>query len=129
MAHPTDPKSRKAYQDFAEQCLREAERTPDRETAEMLRTLAVRYKRLSEGLSPDKTEAIKDEQRRALGVLARHPNGCPEQVLLAEGFSVGQLTALVMDGYARMQHTVPPGDGKIAALMRITEAGRKVLKE
>jgi hypothetical protein len=130
MAHPTDPQSRKAYLEFAENCLREAEQTSDRKTAEMLLTLADRYKRISEGLPPDKTAAVNDEQRRALDLLARHPSGCSEQVLLAEGFTVGQLTALVMDGFARMEHTVVR-DGereKIAALIQITEAGRKVIK-
>ena len=131
MAHPTDPQSRKAYLKFAESCLREAGQTSDRKTAEMLRTLADRYKRMSDGLPPDETMAANDEQRRALSVLARHPNGCSENLLLGEGFSVGQLTALVMDGFARMEHTVIPGGSRdtVTAVMRITEAGRKAIEE
>jgi hypothetical protein len=50
MAYPTDPKSRKAYLEFAENCFREAGQTPDRKTTEMLRTLSGRYKRMSDGL-------------------------------------------------------------------------------
>jgi hypothetical protein len=131
MAHPTDPQSRKAYLEFAESCLREAGQTSDRKTAEMLRTLADRYKRMSDGLPPDETTAANEEQRRALSVLARHPKGCSENLLLGEGFSVGQLTALVMDGFARMEHTVIPRGSRdtVTAVMRITEAGRKAIEE
>jgi hypothetical protein len=37
---------------------------------------------------------LTDEQRRVLRVLARHPEGCAEAVLVAQGFSVGQLAGL-----------------------------------
>jgi hypothetical protein len=36
---------------------------------------------------------LTDEQRRALRIVARHLDGCAEEVLLAEGFSVGQVAA------------------------------------
>ena len=49
---------------------------------------------------------LSDEQRRALEVLARHPDGCAEAVLLVDGFHVGQLAVLVFDGLAEMQRTV-----------------------
>lgn len=80
---------------------------------------------------PDETTSVNDEQRRALSVLARHPNGCAEDLLFGAGFSVGQLTALVMDGLARMEHTVIPGGSRetVTAVMRITEAGRKAIAE
>jgi hypothetical protein len=115
-----EPDKRTAFLEFAEQVSSEAERTTDRETAEMLLTLAARYMRMSEGSPPEKTRAVNDEQRCALSLLARHQGGCPEEVLRAEGFSVGQWTALVMDGFARMQHTVIPGASqeKVAAVMR-----------
>jgi hypothetical protein len=44
---------------------------------------------------------LTDEHRRALQVLAREPVGCAEVALLAEGFSVGQLATLAMDGFAK----------------------------
>ncbi len=40
---------------------------------------------------PFQMTKLKDEQRRALRILARHQDGCAEAVLLAEGFSVRQL--------------------------------------
>ena len=43
---------------------------------------------------------LNDEQRRALRILARHLDGCAEAVLLAEGFSIGQVTFLVGEGLA-----------------------------
>jgi hypothetical protein len=43
-----------------------------------------------------------DEERRALNLLARHPDGCDEAVLLADGVTVGQLAGLVIDGFATM---------------------------
>jgi hypothetical protein len=43
---------------------------------------------------------LSNEQRRALRILARHPDGCAEAVLLAEGFSVGQLAELALEGLA-----------------------------
>ena len=119
MAHPTDPQRRKAYLEFVASCQREAGLTSDLKTAEMLLTLADRYKRMAEGLPPDATAAVSDQQRRILSVLARQPSGWSEHVLFAEGFTVGQLTALVMDGFARMEHTVVR-DGereKVTALM------------
>ena len=43
---------------------------------------------------------VTDEQRRALQVLARHPEGCIDAVLLADGFDVGMLAVLVVEGLA-----------------------------
>jgi hypothetical protein len=45
---------------------------------------------------------LTDEQLRALRLLAHHPGGCADAVLLAEGFHVGQLAVLVIDGFAKM---------------------------
>jgi hypothetical protein len=51
--------------------------------------------------------------------------------LLAEGFSVGQLAALVMDGFAKRRPIVTNVGGreKIVLWMQITDAGRAALAE
>jgi hypothetical protein len=74
---------------------------------------------------------LTDEHRRALQVLAREPVGCAEVALLAEGFSVGQLAALVMDGFAKRRPIVTNVGGreKIVLWMQITDAGRAVLAD
>jgi hypothetical protein len=43
---------------------------------------------------------------------AHHPDGCAEAALLAEGFSVGQLAALVVDGVAKMYRTTADVGGR-----------------
>jgi hypothetical protein len=74
---------------------------------------------------------LNEEQRRALQVLARHPVGCAEVVLLAEGFSVGQLAALVIDGFAKRRPIVTNVSGReeIVVWMQITDAGRAALTD
>jgi hypothetical protein len=74
---------------------------------------------------------LNDEQRRALKVLARHPDGCAEAVLLADGFHAGLLTVLVFDGLAEMQRTVTDigGRQRTVAWMKITAAGREAIAE
>jgi putative heme iron utilization protein len=74
---------------------------------------------------------LNDEQKRALQLLARHPDGCAEAVLLAEGFSVGQLAVLVVDGFAKMHRTPTDVDGrqKNVIWMEITEEGRNAIAE
>jgi hypothetical protein len=69
---------------------------------------------------------LNDERRRALKVLARHPDGCAEAVLLVDGFHVGQLAVLVFDGLAEMQRIVTEiGDRRrTVTWMKITPAGR-----
>jgi hypothetical protein len=42
---------------------------------------------------------LSDEERRTLNFLARHPDGCDEAVLLTDGFTVRQLSGLVIDGF------------------------------
>jgi hypothetical protein len=76
-------------------------------------------------------EELTDEQRRALTVLAPHPDGCAEAVLLADGFHVGLLSVLVFDGLAEMQRTVTEigGRQRTVAWMKITEEGRKAIAE
>jgi hypothetical protein len=74
---------------------------------------------------------LTDEQRRALQLLAREHAGCAEVVLLAEGFSVGQLAELVIDGFAERRPIVTNVGGreKIVVWMQITEAGRAALAD
>jgi hypothetical protein len=43
---------------------------------------------------------LTDEQRRALRLLARSPNGCTEALLMAHGFELAFLGKLVFDGHA-----------------------------
>jgi hypothetical protein len=67
----------------------------------------------------------KEEQRRALRILARQLGGCAEAALLAEGFSVSQLAVLVLEGLAEAR----PGEivDHRKVWMRFTEAGWKAI--
>jgi hypothetical protein len=72
-----------------------------------------------------------DEQRRPLEALLRHPDGCAEAVLLADGFSIRLLSGLVIDGYATLQRKrVHVGGREQTVLwMEITEEGRKAIAD
>jgi hypothetical protein len=72
---------------------------------------------------------LNNDQRRALEMLAQ--DGCAEAVLLADGFTIGQLTDLVIDGLAtcRVARMALDGREKPVVWMRITEAGRKVIAD
>jgi hypothetical protein len=72
-----------------------------------------------------------DEQRRALQLLARSPNGCTEALMLAHGFESGILGSLVLDGLAvAVDHTTIAGRRRMKVTwMRITAAGRKAIAE
>jgi hypothetical protein len=72
---------------------------------------------------------LNNEERRALDELARHPDGCAEAVLLADGSTIRQLSGLVIDGYAGLQRKrVQVGDREKTVLwMQITEAGRNAI--
>jgi hypothetical protein len=56
---------------------------------------------------------------------ARHLDGCAEAVLSAEGFSVGQLALLALEGRGRDEG----GQGGQRVWIRITEAGRQAIAE
>jgi hypothetical protein len=51
--------------------------------------------------------------------------------LLVDGFTIGQLTDLVLDGFAKMQPTVTPlsEPEKIVVWLQITAAGRKAIAQ
>jgi hypothetical protein len=65
---------------------------------------------------------LSDEQRRALRLLSRSPNGCTEAILLAHGFEVAMLGKLVLDRLAKAEgshhHGQPPHEGRLAAAHR-----------
>jgi hypothetical protein len=90
-----------------------------------------RKKWRSEGSDRGAMATLNDERRRALRLLARYPDGCAEAVLLAEGFAVGQLAVLVVDGFAKMYRTPTEVDGrqKNVIWMEITEEGRNAIAE
>jgi hypothetical protein len=70
---------------------------------------------------------LTNEQRRALRILARHLDGCAEAVLLAEGFSVGQLAELAIEGLAETRRAQVGSQHRV--WMKITEAGRQAIAE
>jgi hypothetical protein len=74
---------------------------------------------------------LSNEQRRALRVLARHPTGCAEATLLAYGFSLDLLGALVFAGLAAMQPNLTSLSGrkKIVVWVQITERGARAIAE
>jgi hypothetical protein len=69
---------------------------------------------------------LNGEHRRALGILARSPNGCTEADMLAYGFKVALLADLAQGGLA----TANPQDTRggrhsvTVAWITITDAGR-----
>jgi hypothetical protein len=67
------------------------------------------------------------EQRRALRILARHLDGCAEEVLLAEGFSVGQLAELALEGLVETRRA--HGGSRHRVWMKITAAGQNAITE
>jgi hypothetical protein len=82
---------------------------------------------------------LSERERRALETLSRHPDGCDEAVLLADGFTVGQPAALAIDGLATMRPTHIPSMGpthipldgreKPVIWMKIGEAGLKTIAD
>jgi hypothetical protein len=75
---------------------------------------------------------LTDEQLRALRLLARYPSGCPQPVLLEQGFSYDQLSELVLDGLAKLQPSIAREGGQeriVVVWAAITAAGRKAIAE
>jgi hypothetical protein len=70
---------------------------------------------------------LNDDETRSLEALARAPDGCAEAVLLADGFTIKQLSGLVMDGFATLERrrTNIGGRERPVFWMQITEAGRQ----
>jgi hypothetical protein len=75
---------------------------------------------------------LTDEQRRALRLLARYPSGCPETVLLEQGFSYDQLAELVFNGLATTTPSITYEGGgreRIVVWAAITATGQKAIEE
>jgi hypothetical protein len=74
---------------------------------------------------------LSENQRRLLEMLnVAGPRGCPEALLLANGFDIELLTGLVRAGLAIVAtETVRAGDrARAVANVRITDAGRRALE-
>lgn len=80
---------------------------------------------------PRRQRHPKPDRRRALELLASCPDGCTEAILLAHGFSIDDMVALVRDGLATAHAArVVAGRHKMeVARVRITDEGRKALAE
>jgi hypothetical protein len=74
------------------------------------------------------TATLSDEQLRALRFLARYPGSCAEAVLLAQGFTAGQLGWLVYTGLAKLR-AVAGRQNQPKFAVKITAAGRKAIAE
>jgi hypothetical protein len=74
---------------------------------------------------------LTDEQRRALALLARSPNGCTEALMMAHGFPLAMLGDLVMGGLAlaTFQDTRAGRQPMLVVWMTITAEGRKVIAD
>jgi hypothetical protein len=70
------------------------------------------------------------EQRQALQLLARGPNGCTQAVMLEHGFRANFVSELIRTGLA-VAHPGPirgpRGQSIGVVLITITEAGRKAI--
>jgi hypothetical protein len=82
------------------------------------------------GLDRSAMAKLNDDQRRVLKTLA-HQDGCAEAMLLADGFSIDQLTGLVIEGYAVMERrrVEISGRERTVVWMQITETGRKAIAD
>jgi hypothetical protein len=74
---------------------------------------------------------LSDEERRALQLLARSPNGCTEALLMAHGFELAFLGKLILDGFAMAApHETHAGSRPmIVVWMTITAVGRKAIAD
>ena len=74
---------------------------------------------------------LTDEQRRALRILARSPNGCTEAIMLAHGFSAEVLGQLVVDGFANVEHGVMIAGQRqlMVRWIEITDLGQFVISD
>jgi hypothetical protein len=81
--------------------------------------------------TPRRRRGAKPDRRRALELLASCPDGCTEAIMLAHGFTVGQLVELVRAGFATAQtECVVVGNRTFeVARVRITKAGNMTLTE
>jgi hypothetical protein len=80
---------------------------------------------------PNRKRIPPATRRRALELLAGSRDGCTEAVMLAHGFTVEMLVDLVRAGLATAtsERVVAGGRSIEVARVRITEAGRRALRE
>src|ERR1700722_7043072 len=69
---------------------------------------------------------LNDDETRSLEALARASDGCAEAALLAAGFTIRQLSGLVIDGFATLERRRRnvAGRERPGVWMQMTEAGR-----
>jgi hypothetical protein len=74
---------------------------------------------------------LNDNETRSLETLARAADGCAEAVLLTDGFTIKQLSGLVIDGFATLERrrTSVGGRERPVLWMQITAAGRKAIAD
>ena len=81
--------------------------------------------------TPRRRRGPKPDRRRALELIVSCPDGCTEAIMLAHGFTVGQLDELIRAGFATAQpDRMRAGDRAIEVTrVRITEAGREIVEK
>jgi hypothetical protein len=74
-------------------------------------------------------QGLTGEQIGALEMLAGCPDGCPEAVLKANGFTIGSLGKLIRAGLATATPGVVKAGGRTLGVVRlaITEKGRTMI--
>jgi hypothetical protein len=78
---------------------------------------------------PNPRPALDRTRRRALTVLAGSPDGCTEAILMAHGFSLKLIAALIDAGLAsaKSERMIAAGKAIAVTRVRITVAGRDAL--
>ena len=74
---------------------------------------------------------LNDDETRSLEAPARAPDGCAEALLLADGFTIKQLSGLVIDGLATLERRLANVGGRERPVfwVQITAAGQKAIAE
>jgi hypothetical protein len=72
-----------------------------------------------------------DQQRRALKLLARYPDGCAAALMLAHRFTIDMLADLAADGLLTIdtRREQVGGRQKVVVRVQISPAGRRELAE
>jgi hypothetical protein len=76
------------------------------------------------------TRPKKPDRRQALELLTACPDGCTDALMLANGFTAELLVELIHAGLAsaQVERMVAAGQPIEVARVRITEAGRRVVR-
>jgi hypothetical protein len=75
---------------------------------------------------------LNQEQRRLLEMLdTAGPRGCPQALILANGFNIESLTGLVRDGLATVATEIVRVGARTFGIanVRITDAGRRAIED